>query len=202
MKTKITTIVLFLCSFCTTNSVVCMASNLNVFDNNIEAQLKNDTIGACNAEKIFIVAQLLEDPSIVYDGSYKKIPFPNGDIDPHKGVCTDLIIRTLRIALHFDLQKEVYNYRKSHKLKTDTNIDHRQCVKLVPFFEHLASSGIVEVDKKEVRKGSVVFILGDKGVYSHTLIYLGDGYMIHNIGHGQVIEKMPEHVKYKAFHFK
>lgn len=160
-----------------------------------------DTVGTCNAEKIFIVSQELEDSTIIYDGSYQRIPFPNGDINPRKGVCTDLIIRTLRIALNYDLQKEVYLFRKEQNLPTDTNIDHRQCKKLVPFFEHLVSIGIVEKDKDFIRKGSIVFIMGDKGFYAHALIYLGDGYMIHNIGNGQVIEEMPKGVNYVSYHF-
>ena len=88
-----------------------------------EIVIHEDTTGCCNAEKIFIIAQELEDSTIIYDGSYQRIPYPNGDIDPEKGVCTDLIIRTLRIALQFDLQKEVYLFRKSLNQQTDTNID-------------------------------------------------------------------------------
>lgn len=168
--------------------------------NNI-LSIHEDTVGCCNAEKIFIVSQELEDSTIIYDGSYQKIPFPNGDINPSKGVCTDLIIRALRIALNYDLQKEVYLFRKAQSLPTDTNIDHRQCKKLVPFFEHLVSIGIVEKDKDYIRKGSIVFIMGDKGSYAHTLIYLGDGYMIHNDGKGQIIEKMPMGVDYVSYHF-
>lgn len=163
--------------------------------------IHEDTVGTCNAEKIFIVSQELEDSTIIYDGSYQTISFPNGDINPQKGVCTDLIIRTLRIALNYDLQKEVYLFRKAQNLPTDTNIDHRQCKKLVPFFEYLVSIGIVEKDKDYIRKGSIVFIMGDKGSYAHTLIYLGDGYMIHNDGKGQIIEKMPMKVDYVSYHF-
>lgn len=99
------------------------------------------------------------------------------------------------------MQKEVFLFRKAQNLPTDTNIDHRQCKKLVPFFEHLASIGIVERDKDKIRKGSIVFIKGDKGSYAHTLIYLGDGYMIHNIGHGQVIEEMPKGIEFVSYHF-
>lgn len=163
---------------------------------------REDTVGCCNAEKIFIVSQELEDTTIIYDGSYQKIRFPNGDVDPHKGVCTDVIIRTLRIALSYDLQKEVYLYRKSQNLPTDTNIDHRQCKKLVPFFEHLLSLGIVEKDGGDMRKGSIVFIREEQRGYFHTFIYLGDGYIMHNDGRGQIIEEIPQNIEYVSYHFK
>ncbi len=44
---------------------------------------------------------------IVYDGSYQKIDYPNGDIDANKGVCSDVIIRSYR-TLGVDLQKLVH----------------------------------------------------------------------------------------------
>lgn len=34
--------------------------------------IHEDTIGCCNAEKIFIVAQELEDSTIIYNGNIKK----------------------------------------------------------------------------------------------------------------------------------
>ncbi len=27
--------------------------------------------------------------SVVYDGSYRRIPYPGGDVPPHIGVCTE-----------------------------------------------------------------------------------------------------------------
>ena len=35
---------------------------------------------------------------VVYDGSYRRIPYPGGDVPPDVGVCTDLVIRAYRAA--------------------------------------------------------------------------------------------------------
>src|SRR5882762_9015346 len=42
-----------------------------------------------------------------YDPAYVRIPYPNGDVPPDTGVCTDEIIRAYR-AVGIDLQKEVH----------------------------------------------------------------------------------------------
>src|SRR5258705_6294323 len=42
-----------------------------------------------------------------YDPAYVRIPYPNGDVPPETGVCTDEIIRAYR-AVGIDLQKEVH----------------------------------------------------------------------------------------------
>ncbi|MCB1587023.1 MAG: DUF1287 domain-containing protein, partial [Xanthomonadales bacterium] len=33
---------------------------------------------------------------VIYDGSYQRIDYPNGDVDANKGVCTDVVIRSYR----------------------------------------------------------------------------------------------------------
>jgi uncharacterized protein len=79
-----------------------------------------------------------------YDPSYVRIPYPNGDVPPETGVCTDEIIRAYR-AVGVDLQKEVHedmlhnfsaypNQRRWHLAHTDTNIDHRRVPNLMTFF--------------------------------------------------------------------
>ena len=70
----------------------------------------------------------------VYDGSWVNIGYPGGDPGYQQGVCTDVVIRTLR-RLDFDLQKEMHidmtnNFDKYPKYwvdnKPDSNIDHRR----------------------------------------------------------------------------
>ena len=77
-----------------------------------------------------------------YDGSYRQIDYPGGDVPANVGVCTDVIIRTYR-AVGVDLQRlahedmsanfEVYpdNWGLS---KPDRNIDHRRVPNLQVFF--------------------------------------------------------------------
>jgi uncharacterized protein YijF (DUF1287 family) len=82
--------------------------------------------------------------SVRYDPSYVRIPYPNGDVPPETGVCTDEIIRAYRVV-GVDLQKEVHedmlhnfsaypNQRRWLLAHTDTNIDHRRVPNLMTFF--------------------------------------------------------------------
>ena len=75
---------------------------------------------------------------VVYDGSYKKLDYPNGDVDNNRGVCVDVVIRSYRNAHNIDLQKYVHedivkNFDKYPQLwdmkGPDKNIDHRRTVK-------------------------------------------------------------------------
>ena len=78
-----------------------------------------------------------------YNGAYKKIAYPNGDVDISTGVCTDVIIRAFR-AVGIDLQKDIHRDMKRHFRQypkkwglrsTDTNIDHRRVPNMVKYFE-------------------------------------------------------------------
>jgi len=44
---------------------------------------------------------------VTYDGSYRRIAYPGGDVPAHIGVCTDLIVRAYR-AVGVDLQVRVH----------------------------------------------------------------------------------------------
>ena len=78
-----------------------------------------------------------------YDGSYRKISYPNGDVPDDVGVCTDLVIRSYR-KLGIDLQKDIHEDMKENfgmypKLwglsKPDPNIDHRRVPNLQTLFK-------------------------------------------------------------------
>jgi len=85
-----------------------------------------------------------------YDSAYVKIPYPDGDVPPGTGVCTDEVIRSYR-TLGIDLQKEVHEdmeknlsaYPKKWRWllsHTDTNIDHRRVPNLQVFFSRKGES--------------------------------------------------------------
>jgi uncharacterized protein YijF (DUF1287 family) len=42
-----------------------------------------------------------------YDGAYRRIPYPGGDVPPDLGVCTDVVIRAYR-AIGFDFEVRVH----------------------------------------------------------------------------------------------
>ena len=85
---------------------------------------------------------------VTYDGSYRRIDYPNGDVPDDVGVCTDLVVRAYQAA-GIDLQKAVHedmeaNFSAYPKIWAhtgpDTNIDHRRVPNLQVFFER---NGIV-----------------------------------------------------------
>ncbi len=86
--------------------------------------------------------------TLIYDPSYQKLNYPNGDLPVVRGVCTDVVIRSLR-AVDIDLQKQVHLDMKNHfnlypKIwglkKTDKNIDHRRVPNLRIYFKRLGWS--------------------------------------------------------------
>ena len=50
---------------------------------------------------------------VIYNGAYRKLAYPNGDVPKHFGVCTDLVIRAYR-KLGVDLQKDIHIDIKSN----------------------------------------------------------------------------------------
>jgi len=79
-----------------------------------------------------------------YDPSYFSLKYPSGDVPKDLGVCTDIIIRSLR-SLNIDLQKRVYLDRKQNpkrypkiwaKHVIDKNIDHRRVPNLMIYMDN------------------------------------------------------------------
>ncbi len=137
-----------------------------------------------------------------YDPSYFQLGYPNGDVPPDKGVCTDVVIRAYR-KLGIDLQKEVHEDIKSNFSKypknwglsrPDKNIDHRRVPNLMVFFTRKGISKPILSTPNDFLPGDIVcWNLG--GAITHIGIVVkkksadGQRYLIvHNIGNGQVIE--------------
>lgn len=142
------------------------------------------------------------NPDIYYDSRYYTIPYPNGDVDPEIGVCTDVVIRTYR-KLNVDLQKEVHEdmaanfnlYPKIWGVKTtDKNIDHRRVPNLMVFFERKGESKSIKKIRSNYVPGDIVcWDLGGGslhiGMVTSQKNESGTGYLIvHNIGQGQRLE--------------
>jgi len=101
---------------------------------------------------------------VVYDGSYRTIPFPGGDVPSHTGVCTDVVIRSYR-AIGIDLQELVhadmtanFSAYPTHwgLTKPDTNIDHRRVPNLETFLSRNGNSLPVSRDPRNFLPGDVV----------------------------------------------
>ncbi len=91
------------------------------------------------ASKIVEGARLQLVEPAAYTVGYFKLGYPNGDIPRSKGVCTDVVIRSLRHA-GFDLQKLIHDDAKANRAaypriqKLDTNIDHRRVPNQAVYF--------------------------------------------------------------------
>jgi uncharacterized protein YijF (DUF1287 family) len=132
-----------------------------------------------------------------YDGAYKKISYPNGDVDISTGVCTDVIVRAFR-AVDIDLQREIHrdmrrNFRKYPKKwglkRPDANIDHRRVPNMEVYFKRKGYKIPVDKDKQGKFKH---YLPGDLVVWR-----------IHNdLTHIGIVsdQKVPETSRYYIIH--
>lgn len=162
-------------------------------------------------------AYTLTKQKVIYDPAYFSISYPNGDVPPNKGVCTDVIIRTYRKVgidlqrlVHEDMKANFAKYPKNWGLKsTDKNIDHRRVPNLMTFFSRFGEVLKITDNPNDYKPGNIVcWNLG--GGLTHIGLVSNkkseDGkrpLIIHNIGAGQVLEdclfkyKIIGHYRYK-----
>jgi uncharacterized protein YijF (DUF1287 family) len=120
-----------------------------------------------NPDKIdtLIKSALLQTTQrVTYDGSYRRIPYPNGDVPATIGVCTDVVIRAYR-AIGIDLQQRVHDdmrlafnaYPRLWGLsKPDSNIDHRRVPNLQTYFKRHRAALTVTSDPARYKAGDLV----------------------------------------------
>lgn len=139
--------------------------------------------------------------TLIYDGSYRRIAFPNGDVPPERGVCTDVVIRAYR-ALGIDLQRLVHDdikraWRTYPNLwgmrGPDPNIDHRRVPNLATFFSRHGEAFAVVADASRFRAGDIVTWRLPAGVPHIGIVAAertGEGVplVIHNVGAGTMME--------------
>lgn len=142
------------------------------------------------------------NPDIEYVRGWFEIPYPNGDVDQMTGVCTDVVIRTLR-KLDFDLQKEMHidmtnNFDKYPKYwddnKPDNNIDHRRVYNQMRYFKRMGNEVEITNNPEDYLPGDIVaWNLGGNTTHIGVVVdkKSSDGLrnmIVHNIGSGQVME--------------
>lgn len=134
---------------------------------------------------------------VLYNGAYRKIAYPMGDVPNNIGVCTDVVIRAYR-KLGFDLQQLVHEDMRSHfqlypaiwgLKKPDTNIDHRRVPNLRVFFSRHGQQLSVSNNAKDYLPGDIVSWELSRGVphigiVSNKRSDDGRPWIIHNIGWG------------------
>lgn len=142
------------------------------------------------------------DNEVIYDGSYRKIDYPMGDVPKNIGVCTDVIVRSyrqlgldLQQLVHEDMKANFTQYPKNWGLKRpDTNIDHRRVPNLERFFERHGRTLAITDDAKDYLPGDIVSWrlaggLPHIGIVSNKKSAKSDNFMIvHNIGLGPKLE--------------
>lgn len=128
-----------------------------------------------------------------WTSEYYPIPYPNGDLPPEKGACSDVIVRALRHA-SYDLQKLIYEdaakVRYPHIQKRDRNIDHRRVRNQVVYFRRFGKSFPVDAKKPHASKwlpgDFIVWKLPNNldhiGIISDKRLANGNYLVIHNLG--------------------
>lgn len=143
---------------------------------------------------------------VTYDGRYRRIGYPGGDVPDHIGVCTDLVIRAYR-KLGIDLQKRVQEDMADHfdrypskriwgMTAPDANIDHRRVPNLQVFFSRKGEQLSVSQDAGDYKPGDLVTWMLP-GSLPHIGIVTdqvnpdsGNPMIVHNIGAGPKVEDM------------
>lgn len=156
------------------------------------------------AEKLSDAAQERTKHVVIYDGSYRKLAYPGGDVPDNRGVCSDVVIRAYR-KLGIDLQAQVHTdmkaafnqYPKIWGLsQPDSNIDHRRVANLETFLTRKGAQLPVTSDAKDYKPGDLVtWRLGGTlphiGIVVDQKSWFGRTPMVvHNAGAGPRLENV------------
>jgi len=139
---------------------------------------------------------------VAYDGTYRRIDYPDGDVPDHIGVCTDLVVRAYR-GVGIDLQQGVHEDMKANfgvypriwgHSGPDANIDHRRVPNLQVFFERKGVVFASSRNAEDYRPGDLVTWMLP-GNLPHIGIVVDhrstDGrrpLVVHNIGAGPALD--------------
>lgn len=138
-----------------------------------------------------------------YDGGYRRIGYPMGDVPDDVGVCSDVVVRAYR-ALGVDLQRAVHEemtrsfaaFPRAWGLTApDPNIDHRRVPNLEVFFARRGELLPVTPDPADYLPGDLVTwrVAGRPhiGIVVDRRNRRGDHFLVvHNIGLGPRLEDM------------
>ncbi len=152
------------------------------------------------------VARMLEGAerqvgvTVIYDGSYRRLGYPGGDVPLERGVCTDVVVRAyrnagidLQVLVHEDLQRAFAAYpRLWGARRPDRNIDHRRVPNLATFFARHGEVLPVSREAADYRSGEIVTWRLASGLPHVGIVSArregGRPLVIHNIGAGTVFE--------------
>jgi uncharacterized protein YijF (DUF1287 family) len=168
------------------------------------AAARPTTAEAGFVEQLTAAALAQTSREVRYDGSYRRIPYPGGDVPADVGVCTDVVIRAYR-AVGVDLQQRVHEdmgrafhaYPKLWGLPApDPNIDHRRVPNLQAYFRRRGTAVAVTRDPRDYRVGDLVTWMLPGNLPHIGLVVAEPGAgaegptIVHNIGNGPEREDM------------
>jgi len=153
------------------------------------------------ADRLVAAAVAQTGSKVNYDGSYRSIPYPGGDVPETIGVCTDVVIRAyrhvgvdLQVKVHEDMKRAFKAYPQLWGLsRPDPSIDHRRVPNLQTFFQRAGAELPVSGDPRVYRAGDLVtwmlpgnaphvgVVIGEKSATDTPLV-------VHNIGRGPEVE--------------
>ncbi|GKX55097.1 DUF1287 domain-containing protein [Leminorella grimontii] len=139
--------------------------------------------------------------TLYYDPAYVSLPYPNGDVPEDRGVCSDVVIRALRLQgadlqqlVHKDMKANFSSYPARWGLKKpDTNIDHRRVPNLETYFNRHRMGEPITFNPKDYQPGDIVSWRLTNGLPHIGIVtdsYTSDGrpLVVHNIGSGARVE--------------
>ena len=133
-----------------------------------------------------------------YNPSYKRLKYPKGDVPIEEGVCTDVIVRTLRKSHKIDLQKDIHEDMSTNfdaypalwgLTAPDYNIDHRRVPNIQAYFVRMGWNLPLDQVKINYQPGDII-TCAISGVTPHIMIVSdrkgisGHWALIHNVGIG------------------
>jgi len=138
---------------------------------------------------------------VTYDGSYRRIAYPGGDVPENIGVCTDVVIRAyrklgvdLQVKVHEDMKRAFASYPQLWALAgPDPNIDHRRVPNLQTFFRRAGAQLPVSREGTSYRMGDLLtwMLPGNLphiGLVTDRSSSSGFPLVVHNIGRGPQVE--------------
>jgi uncharacterized protein YijF (DUF1287 family) len=142
---------------------------------------------------------------VTYDGAYRRLAYPGGDVPADRGVCSDVVIRAYRTGLGIDLQERVHEDMTRAfpdypaiwgSSRPDPSIDHRRVPNLETFFSRHGQRLPVTGNPGDYGPGDLVTWRLDGrlphiGIVSDRRSRDGKRPLIaHNIGQGPKLEDM------------
>jgi uncharacterized protein YijF (DUF1287 family) len=167
-------------------------------------QVRNATPRSTFVRDLIRAAVAQTTGRVTYDGSYRRIGYPGGDVPAHIGVCTDLIVRVyravgvdLQVRVHEDMTAAFASYPHAWGLsRPDSNIDHRRVPNLQAYFRRRGAQRPVTDDPGAYLAGDLVTWMLPGNVPHIGLVTdqrSPDGQrplIAHNIGRGPQVEDM------------